>query len=96
MGCIIEASNRILKILLPTFDKILVTISNFFRLIINLTSPVLMIYNEQMPAEKTERSIYQKLILHTQQYKVALTDDRIWTALSNRLSEILKLVSPSL
>lgn len=40
-----------------------------------------------------QRTIYQKLISYTQEYKIALTDDRIWAVLSNRLSEILKLVS---
>lgn len=68
-------------------------LSNSIRLIINLTSPVLIIYNEQIPSEKIERTIYQKLISYTQLYKVALTDDRIWTVLSNRLSTILQVVS---
>ncbi|XP_012343215.2 protein timeless homolog [Apis florea] len=61
------------------------------RLIINITSPVLLIYNEQIPTDKMQRTIYQKLISYTQEYKIALTDDRIWAVLSNRLSEILKL-----
>lgn len=66
---------------------------NFNRLIINLTSPILLIYNEQVPTEKLQHSIYQKLISYTQTYMIALTDDRIWATLSNRLSTILKLVS---
>ncbi|XP_031834411.1 circadian regulator timeout [Nomia melanderi] len=61
------------------------------RLIINLTSPVLLLYNEQIPTDKMQHSIYQKLIFYTQEYKVAFIDDRIWTTLSNRLSKILKL-----
>lgn len=68
-------------------------ISYFIRLIINITSPILLIYNEQIPTDKMQRTIYQKLISYTQEYKIALTDDRIWAVLSNRLSEILKLVS---
>ncbi|XP_033326523.2 circadian regulator timeout [Megalopta genalis] len=63
------------------------------RLIINLTSPVFLIYNEEIPTEKTQRSIYQKLVSFTQQYKTALTEDCIWTTLSNRLSNILKIDS---
>lgn len=63
------------------------------RLIINITSPVLLLFNEQVPTEKMQHTIYLKLILYTQSYKVALIDGRIWTVLSNRLSEILKLVS---
>ncbi|XP_017753046.1 PREDICTED: protein timeless homolog [Eufriesea mexicana] len=61
------------------------------RLVINITSPVLIIYNEQIPNERSEYAIYQKLVAYTQAYKVALTDDRIWAVLSNRLSKILKL-----
>nr|XP_012151360.1 PREDICTED: protein timeless homolog [Megachile rotundata] len=63
------------------------------RLIINLTSPVFLVYNEQIPTDKVQRATYQKLISYTQDYKIALTDDRIWTALNNRLSELLKLDS---
>ncbi|XP_029034529.1 protein timeless homolog isoform X2 [Osmia bicornis bicornis] len=63
------------------------------RLIINLTSPVFLVFNEQIPTDKIQYATYQKLVAHTQDYKVALTDDRIWTALSNRLSEILKIDS---
>ncbi|XP_076673029.1 circadian regulator timeout isoform X1 [Andrena cerasifolii] len=66
---------------------------NFNRLIINLTSPILLIYNEQVPTDKLQHSIYQKLISYTQTYMTALTDDRIWATLSNRLSKILKLDS---
>ncbi|XP_017893332.1 protein timeless homolog isoform X2 [Ceratina calcarata] len=61
------------------------------RLIINITSPVFLIYNEQIPTDKMQHSIYQKLIACTQAYKVALTDERIWAVLSNKLSEILKI-----
>ncbi|OAD59742.1 Protein timeless like protein [Eufriesea mexicana] len=45
----------------------------------------------QIPNERSEYAIYQKLVAYTQAYKVALTDDRIWAVLSNRLSKILKL-----
>ncbi|XP_076629145.1 protein timeless homolog [Colletes latitarsis] len=61
------------------------------RLIINLTSPIFFIYNERVPTDKLERTTYQKLISYTQAYKIAFTDDRVWTTLSNRLSKILKL-----
>ncbi|XP_043250203.1 protein timeless homolog, partial [Colletes gigas] len=61
------------------------------RLIINLTSPIFFIYNERVPIDKLERTTYQKLISYTQAYKIAFTDERVWTTLSNRLSKILKL-----
>ncbi|CAL7943920.1 unnamed protein product [Xylocopa violacea] len=80
----------LIKIFIDHSDKVELW-DVLLRLIINITSPVLIIYNEQIPTEKMQRGIYQKLIAYTQAYKVALTDDRIWTVLSNRLSEILKL-----
>ncbi|KAG7212904.1 hypothetical protein KM043_002254 [Ampulex compressa] len=63
------------------------------RLIINLTSPAYIIYNEQIPTEKTTRSLYQQIVMHLQNYKVALTDERIWTAVSGRLGKILNIES---
>ncbi|CAK9795773.1 Protein timeless homolog [Anthophora quadrimaculata] len=79
----------LIKIFIEHFDKLELW-DALLRLIINLTSPVLIIYNEQIPTDKMQRSIYEKLVSYTQAYKVALTDDHIWTALSYRLSKILK------
>lgn len=67
--------------------------SIFIRLIINLTSPALLIYNEQMPMEKTMRNFYLQIISHLQSYKVALADDQIWTIVNNRLTNIFSIVS---
>ncbi|XP_057326747.1 protein timeless homolog [Microplitis mediator] len=61
------------------------------RLMINLTSPALMFYNEELPAERTNRNYYLQLVSYLQGYKKALTDDRLWTVVSNRLGKILKI-----
>lgn len=53
----------------------------------------MLLFNEQIPTDIMQRTIYLKLVAYTQSYKVALIDGRIWTILSNRLSKILKLVS---
>ncbi|XP_076297468.1 circadian regulator timeout [Lasioglossum baleicum] len=82
----------LMKIFIDHSDKIELW-DVLLRLIINLTSPVFLIYNEQVPTDTMERSIYQKLVFYTQQYKIALTDDRIWTILSNRMSRLLKVDS---
>ncbi|KOX75011.1 Protein timeless like protein [Melipona quadrifasciata] len=74
---------------LELWDVLLRQVIN--QLIINITSPVLLLFNEQVPTDKIQRTIYLKLISYTQSYKVALIDGHIWTILSNRLSEILKL-----
>ncbi|KAL2717469.1 protein timeless isoform X1, partial [Vespula squamosa] len=62
-----------------------------YRLIINLTSPALLIYNEQIPMEKTMRSFYLQIISHLQSYKVALADDQIWKIVNNRLTNIFSI-----
>ncbi|KAK9294394.1 hypothetical protein QLX08_010973 [Tetragonisca angustula] len=80
----------LIKIFIEHYDKLELW-DVLLRLIINITSPVLLLFNEQVPTEKMQRTIYLKLISYTQSYKVALIDGRIWTILSNRLSEILKL-----
>ncbi|KAK0085626.1 hypothetical protein PV325_004747 [Microctonus aethiopoides] len=61
------------------------------RLMINLTSPALMVYNSELPAERTNRSYYLQLVNYLQSYKKALTDDRIWSVASNRLGKILNI-----
>ncbi|XP_015433585.1 PREDICTED: protein timeless homolog [Dufourea novaeangliae] len=82
----------LIKIFIEHSDKIELW-DVLLRLIINLTSPVLLFYNEQIPTEKMQRSVYQKLIYYTQTYKAALTDDQIWATLNNRLSNILEINS---
>ncbi|KAL2733618.1 protein timeless isoform X1 [Vespula maculifrons] len=62
-----------------------------YRLIINLTSPALLIYNEQIPMDKTMRNFYLQIISHLQNYKIALADDQIWTIVNNRLTNIFSI-----
>ncbi|XP_014609708.1 PREDICTED: protein timeless homolog isoform X1 [Polistes canadensis] len=61
------------------------------RLIINLTSPALLIYNEKIPMEKTMRSYYLQIISYLQSYKVALADDQVWQIVNNRLTAIFSI-----
>lgn len=64
-----------------------------FRLIVNLTTPALMLWNEQLPAEKTIRNYYLQVEGHLQNYKEAFADEAVWAVLSTRLSKILEIVS---
>lgn len=63
------------------------------RLIINLTSPATVIFNEQIPSEKTIYSVYQQIVLYLQEYKAALTDDSLWSAVAGRFGKLLEIVS---
>lgn len=63
------------------------------RLLVNLTNPPLLLYREELPAEKTSRNYYLQIITHLQSYKAAFCDDRVWALLSVKLGDILKIVS---
>lgn len=61
------------------------------RLIVNLTSPALILWNEELPTEKTARNFYLQIEGHLQSYKEAFADEAVWAVLSTRLSQILEL-----
>lgn len=63
------------------------------RLVINLTSPALVLFNERVPTDKTMYSLYQQIITYLQEYKTALADVNIWTAVVSRLGNLLSVVS---
>lgn len=88
-------NNLIIRVI-HMVEKILsVTMSYLvnFRLIVNLTTPALMLWNEQLPAEKTIRNFYLQVEGHLQNYKEAFADEAVWAVLSTRLSKILEIVS---
>ncbi|KAL6437558.1 hypothetical protein ACFW04_004180 [Cataglyphis niger] len=63
------------------------------RLLINLTSSTFVIYNEQIPTEKTMYSLYQQINSHLQEYKAALTDENVWLTVAGRLGKLLNIDS---
>lgn len=58
-----------------------------------MTSSAFVIYNEQIPTEKTTYSLYQQLVSYLQEYKAALTDENVWLAIAGRLGNLLNIVS---
>ncbi|KAK5650484.1 hypothetical protein RI129_001513 [Pyrocoelia pectoralis] len=61
------------------------------RLLVNLTSPALILWHEVVPSEKTARYYYLKIEEHQQKYKQAFADEKVWAILSTRLSKILEV-----
>uniref|UniRef100_A0A0A9ZGA5 Timeless N-terminal domain-containing protein n=2 Tax=Lygus hesperus TaxID=30085 RepID=A0A0A9ZGA5_LYGHE len=59
------------------------------RLIVNLTNPALLVYNEVIPTDKFEHNYYLEITSHLQQYKEAFNDHRSWAPFTERLSELL-------
>lgn len=43
--------------------------------------------------EKITRNYYLEILRHLQQYKVAMSDDRVWTVVSQHLGKLLGIVS---
>ncbi|XP_011173663.2 protein timeless homolog isoform X1 [Solenopsis invicta] len=63
------------------------------RLLINLTSSAFVIYNEQIPTEKTTYSLYQQIVSYLQEYKAALADENVWSVVAGRLGNLLNIDS---
>ncbi|XP_015364645.1 PREDICTED: protein timeless homolog [Diuraphis noxia] len=60
------------------------------RLLVNLTTPALLIYNEQPPIEKTQSQYYLQMVSHLQKYKRAFTDINVWKVIVNKLAEVIQ------
>lgn len=63
------------------------------RLLVNLTTPALLIYNEQPPVEKTQSQYYLQMVSHLQKYKRAFTDEAVWKIIVDKLAEVIQAVS---
>lgn len=58
----------------------------------NLTLPALLLYNEEPPVDKVSSQQYLEIIKYLQEYKQAFAKQQIWTILSQKLSDLLKMV----
>ncbi|KAJ8674826.1 hypothetical protein QAD02_010612, partial [Eretmocerus hayati] len=61
------------------------------RLLINLTSPAIVIYNDELPADKITRSYYLQILSHLQEYKSAMTNENVWIVVNEKLKELLAI-----
>lgn len=60
------------------------------RLLVNLTSPELLLFREELPEEKTARNYYMQLQRYRQAYKEAFVDQLLWKVLAESLSGLLR------
>lgn len=67
--------------------------TKFSRLLINLTSPALMVYNEELPSEKVTRGNYLQILSHLQEYKSGMANECFWSVVNEKIKEILAIVS---
>jgi len=61
------------------------------RLLVNLTNPALLIFQEELPADRTSRHHFMEIISHLQSYKEAFTEQRVWEVLVGKLEKLLKV-----
>ena len=65
---------------------------NIFRLLVNLTNPVLLLFHEEPPDDKVSHKYFLEIITYLQAYKEAFTDQSVWMMISDRLSSLLSKV----
>lgn len=82
----------LLPILVEYSDK-LELFDLIVRLLVNLTTPALLIYNEQPPAEIQPRQYYLQMVLYLQKYKRAFTDVEVWKIIVDKLAEVIQAVN---
>ncbi|RZF49039.1 hypothetical protein LSTR_LSTR011401 [Laodelphax striatellus] len=63
------------------------------RLIMNLTTPALIVYQEQIPNDKSDRNLYLQLISQLQEGKEAFTDPDVWNVLVKNIGKLLETES---
>lgn len=72
-------------------DSILFDVN--LRLLVNLTNPSLLLFNEELPTEKVSRNYYLQHVSHLQSYKPILASDKLWNVLTDKLKLLLVKVS---
>lgn len=63
------------------------------RLLVNLTSPALLLYREELPKDGPGRRNFLELIEILQGYKQAFSLQPVWAAFGKRLQKVLEIVS---
>lgn len=59
------------------------------RLMLNLTNPTLLLYNEELPNEKVQRNQYLQIVSHLQSYKPTLASSKLWSVFTDKLKILL-------
>jgi len=60
------------------------------RLLVNLTSPELLLFKEELPEDKETRNFYLQIQNHRHTYKEAFVDEQLWSTLTKTLGTLLK------
>lgn len=63
------------------------------RLLVNLTTPALLLYNETLPKDGPNRRNFLHLTEILQSFKAAFSTQTVWVSLNKRLQKVLEIVS---
>lgn len=63
------------------------------RLLVNLTTPALLLYNENLPKDGPNRRNFLHLVEILQSFKAAFSTPKAWVSLCKRLQKVLEYVS---
>ncbi|KAK3595063.1 hypothetical protein CHS0354_043159 [Potamilus streckersoni] len=61
------------------------------RLLVNLTQPAVLCFNNHIPEEKTMRNYYMEVETHLQTYKEAFASEDVFAVIAKKLGDLLKL-----
>lgn len=64
------------------------------RLLVNLTTPALLLYNETLPKDGPNRRNFLHLVEILQSFKAAFSVPALWVTLRKRLQKVLEIVGP--
>ena len=59
------------------------------RLLVNLTNPTLLLFNEELPKDKVVRKYFLENVSYLQNYKPAFSSERFWIVLTDKLKLVL-------
>lgn len=62
------------------------------RLLVNLTTPALLLYNETLPKDGPNRRNFLHLVEILQSFKAAFSVPALWVTLRKRLQKVLEIV----
>ncbi|CAG0882336.1 unnamed protein product [Darwinula stevensoni] len=79
----------IIHILIHSYKKKMELFDVTLRLMVNLTNPSLLLYNEELPEDKAGRNYFLQIVSHLQRCKEAFTNERPWKVLVDALGDLL-------
>lgn len=86
-----QVVQRDLLPLLKHYSEDLQLYDVILRLLVNLTHPALLLYDEEVPKNKKYLSQYLEIQQHLRAYKAAFVDKDIWNKITGRLRHLVNL-----